>query len=468
MSKQQLVQWLDDHKEQFIDVAKKIWETPEIAFNENFASQEQQSLLEANGFSIITNVGDLPTAFVAEFGTGHPIIGILGEYDALPGLSQTVGVVKEEVLTNGPGHGCGHNLLGTAGVAAVIALKKLFEADPIVGTIRYYGCPAEEVLSGKTFMARAGAFNDLDCALSWHPGTANMVSNFRTSALTSVEFFFTGRTAHAATAHLGRSALDAVELMNIGANYLREHVIDGTRIHYTITNGGIAPNIVPDKASTWYFLRGANRVQVDELLERVLKIAKGAALMTETEVSFEIKAGAYDFNVNDSLNQLMFKQKEDVGPLQFTEEDQAFAEALVQTLDPISRETSQRMLALFGIHENTLLPTEFINYKTLGGRIGGSSDLGDVSWITPVGQVGTTCSAVGIPLHTWQATASFGSPIGFKGMLHAAKIIALSAYELLVDGKEVLEQAKAEFLQSTKGNAYIPAIPNDTKAPVPV
>ncbi|WP_429367674.1 amidohydrolase [Paenibacillus sp. DS2015] len=447
-------------------MAKEIWERPELAFGEKFASQLQQSLLEGNGFSLLTNVGGIPTAFVAEFGTGQPIIGILGEYDALPGLSQTVGVVKEEIQTNGPGHGCGHNLLGTAGVAAVIALKKILEVENIVGTIRYYGCPAEEVLSGKTFMARAGVFNDLDCALSWHPGTTNMVANYRTSALTSVEFFFKGRTAHAATAHLGRSALDAVELMNIGANYLREHVVDGTRIHYTITNGGVAPNIVPDKASTWYFLRGANRKEVDQVFERVIKIAQGAALMTETEVSWEIKAGAYDLNVNDTLNQLMYRQKDVIGPLQFTEEDHAFAEALVETLDPSSRETSQRMLAQFGIHENTLLPTEFIRFTSPGGSVAGSSDVGDVSWITPVGQVGTTCSAVGIPLHTWQATASFGSPIGFKGMIHASKVLALTAYELLVDGKEVLEQAQAEFLQSTKGKAYIPAIPNEVKAPV--
>ena len=295
MSKSNMTKWMDENKAKFSDLAKQIWEHPELGYNESFASSLQIKTLEEAGFKVTSGIGDIPTAFVAEYGNGKPVIGILGEFDALPGLSQQVTPNMNPVVPNGPGHGCGHNLLGTAGVTAVIALKERMEAEMLPGTIRYYGCPAEELLSGKTFMARAGVFDDLDCALTWHPGTVNTTANFRMQALTAIEFYFSGRTAHAGAApHLGRSALDAVELMNVGANYLREHVLDGTRIHYQITNGGMAPNVVPDKASVYYFLRAADRKQVDELEERLIKVAEGAAMMTETSVRWEIKAGCYE------------------------------------------------------------------------------------------------------------------------------------------------------------------------------
>lgn len=350
MGKQQLVEWLEEHKDIYDDLALQIWNRPEVAYTEAFASRLQVDVLKEAGFTVVTGTGGVPTAFVAEYGSGQPIIGILGEFDALPGLSQKVSAVRDAVVPNGPGHGCGHNLLGTAGVEAVIALKQRIDEEKLTGTIRYYGCPAEEVLSGKTFMARAGVFNDLDSALTWHPGSSNVPWNTPTSALTSVEFFFHGRAAHAGGApHLGRSALDAVELTNVGANYLREHVLDGSRIHYTITNGGEAPNVVPDKASVWYYLRGANRAHVDELLERLLKIAQGGALMTETEVTWEIKAGAYDLNVNDTLNQLLFKQKDEAGELEFTEEDRKLAVALVESLDPSLQQYNKKRQQELGL-----------------------------------------------------------------------------------------------------------------------
>ncbi|MEC0228934.1 amidohydrolase [Paenibacillus alba] len=468
MGKKQLVDWLDENKKTFEDQALLIWNRPEVAYTEAFASKLQISVLQEAGFTVVSGVGDVPTAFVAEYGYGSPIIGILGEFDALPGLSQKVSSVREPLIVNGPGHGCGHNLLGTAGVEAVIALKERLVQEKLKGTIRYYGCPAEEVLSGKTFMARAGVFDDLDAALTWHPGHSNTPWNIPSSALTSVEFFFKGRAAHAGAApHLGRSALDAVELTNIGANYLREHVIDGSRIHYTITNGGEAPNIVPDKASVWYYLRGANRAHVDELLERQIKIAQGAALMTETEVTWEIKAGAYDLNVNETLNDLLFNQKDEAGPLLFTEEDLAFAGALAATLEPSLQQYAKKRQKDLGLAEDDLLPTAFVNYKPTGPITGGgSTDVGDVSWIAPTGQIMTTCAPFGVQVHTWQATAAFGSSIGLKGMHHAAKLLALSTYELLTDGGNLLSLAQAEFQKKTQGKPYLPAIPVEVKAPV--
>ncbi|MEH7097105.1 amidohydrolase [Neobacillus vireti] len=465
MSKNTLLEWMNQNEERFTEVAQKIWENPQVGYEETFASQLQQKILMEAGFTIKSNIGGIPTAFIAEYGTTKPIIGILGEFDALPGLSQQISSVRNPVVQKGPGHGCGHNLLGTAGVEAVIALKEQMEAEMLPGTIRYYGCPAEELLSGKTFMARVGVFNDLDCSLTWHPGTNNLAANYSMQALTAIEFFFSGRTSHAGAApHLGRSALDAVELMNVGANYLREHVPDGSRIHYQITNGGMAPNIVPEAASVYYFLRGENRDQVDELTERLIKIAQGATLMTETSVKWQIKSGCYDTLPNETLNDLMHQQAESIGQMTYTLEEETFAIELRQTVDP-SVLAAAKQQAL-GADDKLLDPGFYNDKKNFGKTMGGSSDVGDVSWITPLGQVMTTCAPLGVQLHTWQATASFGSSIGMKGMHYAAKLMALSAYELLIDKEGILEKAKAEFTTNTKGETYKPGIPAMVQPPV--
>lgn len=471
MSKQQLLTWMDERQADFDDMARRIWAKPQLAYGEDFASSLQQSALSAAGFTVRAGLGGVPTAFVAEYGQDAPIIGILGEFDALPGLSQQASAERNPVVAGGAGHGCGHNLLGTAGVEAVIALRQRMETEGLSGTIRYYGCPAEEVLSGKTFMARDGVFDDLDCALTWHPSSANFAVNVSSAALTSVEYHYSGTTAHAGVApYLGRSALDAVELMNVGANYLREHVLDGSRIHYTITNGGEAPNIVPDKASVWYFLRAGDREEVDRMLVRLTKIAQGAAMMTETEVTWDIKAGAYHYLVNHTLNDVMYAQAELSGPLGFTDEDHRLAEALVRTVDPQSAANAKKSrVSLFGIKEDGLLPEGWVNQKHESPKaMGGSTDVGDVSWIVPTGQIMTTCAPAGVEVHTWQATASFGSAIGLKGMRQAARIMALSAYELLTDRSgSLLKQARDEFNTSTGGRRYKPAIPEDVAPPLP-
>jgi aminobenzoyl-glutamate utilization protein B len=467
LSKENLVRWIEEHQERFTSIAKQIWQRPEIAYEEKFASRVQIDALTDAGFAVQESVGGLPTAFIAQYGSGKPIIGIIGEFDALPGLSQQISTTQQRADSGDAGHGCGHHLLGTAGVEAAIALKHAIDEEKLIGTIRYYGCPAEEVLSGKTFMAKAGAFDDLDAALTWHPGTSNLSAYSSSSALTSVEFHFQGRTAHAGiAAHLGRSALDAVEIMNVGANYLREHVPDGYKFHYSITNGGVAPNIVPDKASVWYFLRASSREQVDGLFDRIVKVAQGAAFMTETEVSWDIKAGAYDFRPNETLNDLLFRQKDYAGQLVFSKKEKEWAASLVASLDPAALRSSLAFHSKLGFEEDEILPTAFAKYKPLAS-FGGSSDIGDVSWITPVGTINTTCAPIGVALHTWQATAAFGSTIGLKGMHHAAKLLASAVYELLTEGAATLEQAKAEWLRNTDNKSYVPGIPTGVRAPVP-
>lgn len=460
LCKQNILQWINEHHPSFTDMAQKIWENPELSYGEIYASELQISRLIEAGFDIKKRIGNVQTAFVAEYGTGKPIIGILGEFDALPGLSQKVSPAREEVVQNGPGHGCGHNLLGTAGVEAVLALKQVMDQARLPGTIRYYGCPAEEELSGKTFMARAGAFDDLDCALTWHPGTSNEVTNNSLQAMTSMKFYFKGITAHAGAApHAGRSALDAVELMNVGSNYMREHILDGSRIHYCITNGGLTPNIVPDKASVWYYLRGATKKIVKEMEKRLQKIAQGAALMTETEITWEIVASPYETFSNDTLNDLIYDNMLQISSQEFTEEEISFTKELVSTLNTNSEVRLEEFM-------EEVLPIACQNNKLLKGTtFGASTDVGDVCWITPVGQFMTTCAPAGVQFHTWQATASFGSSIGFKGMHFAAKTMALTLYDLLLNKDNVLEKAKKEFISSTKGKTYVPGIP-DSMVPV--
>ncbi|MFD2922278.1 amidohydrolase [Halobacillus naozhouensis] len=450
MSKTNLLQWIEQNEETFTEMAQNIWDNPQLAFEEEYAAHLQMTTLKEADFRVNNPVGDVNTAFVAEYGSGKPIIGLLGEFDALPGLSQQAAYTQEEVVPGGPGHGCGHNLLGTAGVEAVIALKEKMAQENLSGTIRYYGCPAEEVLSGKTYMAKAGVFDDLDCALTWHPGNSNTVMNMSMQAMVSIKFHFKGITAHAAAApHAGRSALDGVELMNVGTNYLREHVKDGTRIHYVITNGGLAPNIVPEAASVWYYIRAESKSQVEDILKRVKKVAEGAALMTETEVEHEITAFPYDTLPNDQLNELMYSNMEENHSLDFTEDEQTFAEKLVETIN------TQNNRGTFGNKVDSLLPVDLYYDKQLAGKsIQGSTDVGDVSWITPTGMVSTTCAPVGVQLHSWQATASFGSSIGYKGMHLAAKTMSLTAYDLLVNKHDTLEKAKEEFNDRTKGEKY--------------
>ncbi len=459
---QEVVEWLEERQGRFIAMADEIWRNPELALAEYKACKLQSEDLAADGFTITSNVGDMPTAFMAEWtqGEGGPVIGFLGEYDALPGLSQKNQDVQSPIVVDGPGHGCGHNLLGTAALAAASVLKAWLEHSGHPGTVRYYGCPAEETCEGKVFMARAGVFDDLDFALTWHPGSTNTVWAGSSLAVNNIKYRFKGRTAHAAAnPETGRSALDAVELMNVGVNFLREHMPEKARIHYVITNGGGAPNVVPDDAEVWYFIRSPERYQVDELTERVRKIAQGAAMMTETTLEENFVAGAYNVLPNDVLSDHLMTVLEELGPIEFTDEEKAYGKTVADQFSPDLRAF---------LLEQEKLPAELIEtglngdvwpIRDRGECMPGSTDVADVSWITPTAQITTTTWALGIPGHSWAVTATGAMSIGHKGMLHAARTMAITAADAILN-PSIIEAARAEFAESTAGRPYQCPVPD--------
>jgi len=474
-SAQLVINWLDKNQSQFIEMSDQIWQSPELAFKEFKASRLQADFLENEGFSVTWNVGDLNTAFVAEWGEGKPILGFIGEYDALPGLSQKNQPTKEAIDDGGPGHGCGHNLLGTGAVASAVAVQKWLKSNGESGTIRYYGCPAEEEGSGKVYMARAGAFDDLDAALNFHPANINMPAKGGAVGVNAIYFRFFGRTAHAGGApHKGRSALDAVELMNIGINYLREHVKDDVRMHYIITEGGKAPNIVPEEAEVYYFIRAAKPDYLAEVVERVHKVAEGAALMTETTFEARFDGGCSALLSNHYLADLQYQAMQLIGSIAFTQEEIDFAQAINESFTGTNSDHIDDMIEYFEpssemvaeLDEYRDQPLIGRNFIALDERIiaSGSTDIGDLSQIVPVSELGTTCFPTGCPGHSWGNVAASGMSIGHKGMMHAAKIMAATAVELYSDPSHLVE-IRQEFERKTKGKPYIPPIPEDGKPP---
>lgn len=454
MSKRFLFDQIDKNEDCLKAMASNIWDHPEGAFNEFKASRLQKDYLEKQGFRII-DVPGIATAFIAEFGHGSPIIGILGEYDALPGMSQKISSTKEPIEGSAFGHGCGHNLLGTAGVGAVTALKDAMEKENLKGTIRYYGCPAEETLAGKVSMAREKVFDDLDSCISWHPASMNVVWGCSFLAMNSMKFRFRGIPAHAAAApQAGRSALDAVELMNVGANYLREHVIEQARIHYVITNGGLAPNVVPDYAEVWYYVRAPKRADVREISQRLYKIAQGAELMTETKMEYELLAGCYNIVANDVLGKQMHSNMVEVGPPKFTKEDFEFAMELSALSTKQDKEKVMSTYFAPSFVLDKILCDEIIKVDDRDKVMAGSVDAGDVSYIVPFAQVTAATWPVGTAAHTWIATASSGSGIGLNAMIFVSKTMAGTVYDLLTDNS-IIDAAKKEFHKSLNGFKYI-------------
>ncbi len=464
---QELTGWLEERQERFITMADTIWANPEVALTESKACVLQAEALERDGFTITRNVGGLPTAFMAEWGNGTPVIGFLGEYDALPGLSQQSQATQKPAVAEGPGHGCGHNLLGTAALAAAMALKAWLQETRQSGTVRYYGCPAEETITGKVYMARAGVFDDLDAALTWHPGSVNTVQCGSCLAVDNLKFRFHGQTAHAAAApEMGRSALDAVELMNIGANFLREHVIETARIHYVITNGGGAPNVVPDEAEVWYFVRAPRRDQVEAITARVRDIARGATLMTGTTVKEDYQCGAYNLLPNDTLAAVAQGIMDELGPIEFTDAERAYARTIADAYPAAVRAGTIESHGLPARLLDESLTGEVFQPLDRGKVMPGSTDVGDVSWVTPTVQVWTACWALGVPGHSWGITATGAMSIGHKGMLHAAKALALTAAALVRD-PALLAQARAEYQEATGGRAYHTPLPEGLAPPLP-
>ncbi|MBQ3062745.1 MAG: amidohydrolase [Clostridia bacterium] len=449
---------IDKEADKLIDLAQKMWHEPETAYNEVKACAWLAEALKEYGFEVEIGLYGMPTSIRATWGKGHPVIGILGEYDALPGMSQKVQTTKEAVVSGAPGQGCAHNLLGTTSLGAVLGIKAELEEKGLEGTVVFYGCPGEEVLTGKAFMAREGAFRDLDLAFSWHGSTTNEVTDGIMTGLNSAIFHFKGRTAHAGgDPYNGRSALDAAEIMSVGANYLREHVTGDVRIHYVYKEAGTAPNIVPDKAAVWYYVRAFSREAIEDTYKRLIKCAEGAAHMTETEVEIEFLGGCY----NTLNNKVLIKASHEAlleTPLPvWTEEELAFADEL-NKLSPMYDNMVQRGTAHPSIHSSVLDIQHTNGY--------GSTDVGDVMHIVPCAQVMTATSSIATPGHSWQLTACAGHSIGHKGMIYGAKVMAAAAMKFYED-KALVEAAKAEFNESMNGKTYNCPIPKEVPIPQP-
>ncbi|MBP0443685.1 amidohydrolase [Roseomonas sp. SSH11] len=451
----------------FTELSDRIWAMPELRFAEQRSVEAQIALLEAEGFRVTRNVAGIPTAFMAEAGEDGPVIGFLGEFDALAGLSQEAGVAEQRALeAGGNGHGCGHNLLGAGAMLAAVSARDALREAGMKGRVRYYGCPGEEGGSGKTFMAREGVFDGLDAAITWHPGAFNGVMSIRNLANYQVYFRFKGKAAHAAgSPHLGRSALDAVELMNVGVNYLREHMPQEARVHYAITNsGGISPNVVQANAEVLYLIRAPKVAEAAALFERVKACAEGAAIMTGTSWSFEIDKACSELMQNRTLETVLHGNFQTIGAPEHDEADQRFAAEIRRTLsaeDIASEVASYGAAAEMGeavLHEGVL---------PFGGTPitqAGSTDVGDVSQIVPTVQAFGGCWAIGTPFHTWQVVAQGQSAHAHKGMVQVAKVMAATALDGFRD-PELLARAKAELQQRRGGKDYACPIPADVLAP---
>jgi len=459
---------IDKYEGRFVEVSDLVWEFAELGLVEFKSSSLLADELEKHGFRVIRGIAGMPTAFMAEWGSGKPVIGIMGEYDALPGLSQKPVPWKEPLVEGAPGHGCGHNIHGVSGLAAAIAVRYAMEKFGIRGTIRFYGCPAEENFSGKVYMVRDGYFNDVDAVISHHPSTMNGATLMSSLANNSVKFHFYGRASHAAASpEAGRSALDAVELMNVGVNYLREHVIQDARIHYVIEKGGDQPNIVPPYARSWYLIRAPEREQVEEIYNWILDIAKGAALMTQTQHKVEFIKGVYNKIPNRTIAETIVKNMRLIGLPKYSDEDIKFAQEIAKTI-PIEEKINQlRNSKRPGWEKliDKLMDDEIPDPWGEGEVSHGSTDVSDVSWQAPTVEFGTATWVLGTPGHSWQNVAQCKVGLGHKSLIFAAKTMAATALDLLMN-KELLEKAKEEHKNRLRGRVYKSPLPPDHKPPL--
>lgn len=452
----------------YISISEQIWNNPELRFEEEFSSEILAGYLEKEGFQVERGIANIDTAFTASFGSGFPVIAFLGEYDALSNLSQVPETDEQEALAeNGNGHGCGHHMLGTSAMAAAISTRDYLKENNLEGTVRFYGCPGEEGGSGKTFMAREGVFDDVDTAICWHPWDHTSVWTHESLANFQVSFKFKGQATHAASSpHLGRSGLDAVELMNVGANYLREHVEDSARFHYAITNsGGISPNVVPAEAEVLYLMRDVTVEKARNIYERIQKIAEGAALMTETEMTMNFEKACSNFIRNYTLEEVMDNELKDIGGISYNEAEIEFAEKIHDTLTPGEIESSVNKVEGAYKRANETPPRNIdkllgqaLPYSKEVNLLPGSTDVGDVSQITPTVQCLATCYAFGTQMHTWQTVTQGKTSFAQKGMLHAAKIMAQTA-SALFDHPEKVKEAKEELKKRRNHTEYICPIP---------
>ena len=450
--KSDAIAWIDEHVAALNELNHDIWSFSEIGLEEQRSAEALQNVLSVNGFTIESGVAGMPTAFVASFGSGKPVIGILAEYDALPGLSQqatTERIARQDVKS---GHGCGHSVFATASTGAAIAAKMYLEKGG-EGTIRLYGTPAEETNIGKTYMLREGLFNDVDVIFSWHTSDKTRVSFAYSKALTSMKFRFQGLPSHASVSpHQGRSALDAVELMNIGVNYLREHVKEDTRIHYVITQGGGQPNVVPPFAEVWYYLRANKHYDVESYFERLKLIAEGASLMTDTTWNVEVITDNHEVLPNRPLSELLDQNLQRIGAPQFTDEEKSFARAV---------QNSAGMVQEIALSETV----EHLPESPTQGLA--STDIGDVSWRVPVGRLNVASYAFGSPGHSRQIVACTGTSIGEKGLLVAAKVMAASAVDVYLK-PDIVEKARQDFEKRRQAYPFISLLPEDSRVPISI
>ena len=457
---------VDTIKPRFVALSDRVWAMPEVCYTETRSCAEHLAELRHQGFRITENVAGIPTALIGEWGEGGPVIAFLGEYDALPGLSQEAGIAEPRPLeVAGHGHGCGHNLLGSAALLAATAVKDWLVAHKVPGRVRYYGCPAEEGGAAKTFMVRSGTFDDADIAITWHPSSLWEVAVISSLANTRADFIFTGRSSHAAISpHLGRSALDAVELMNVGVNYMREHMPSDARVHYALLDtGGIAPNVVQAHARVRYSIRARDLPGMNDLVERVHKIAQGAALMTETKMEMRIISAVSNLLQNTPLEEALHGIMEQLGPPHFDEADKDFAEKIQSTLTEkdiatvyhaIGMDPTDRPLADF------LVPLNAKRNPQIG-----STDVGDVSWVVPTVQVRAPTLAIGTPGHTWQVVAQGKSPAAHKAMVQAAKAMAGLGIKALTE-PSLIATAKADLEKRTARTPYVCPLPDSVAPPL--
>jgi aminobenzoyl-glutamate utilization protein B len=443
--KKSAVASVEARRAELVGLSEKLWGFAETALRETKSSALLADYAERQGFRVTRGVAGMPTAFVATYGEGKPIIGILGEYDALPGLSQKAQPTREALSPGAPGHGCGHNLFGPASLGAALAIKDRIQAGELRGTVRFYGTPAEEAVGGKVYMAREGLFNDLDVALAWHPDSVTKADTGSSQALVDLAVEFKGKSSHAAfDPWNGRSAVDAMELFTHGINMLREHVRPTVRMHYAIQKGGDVPNVVPEHARLWLWLRDRKRAGVEDVLGRVREMAEGAARMGGVELVFTVQGGDYEILVNEQGARLLHENLMWLGPLSYTEAEQEFARALQRAagVEPTGM-------------DGTVHPWDERDEE------GGSTDVGDVSWLVPTLHVSVATAPARTPWHAWPVVACAGMSIGHKGMAHAARALAVTMVDLFED-QQVRDAIREEFAQKTRGSvykAYIPAGP---------
>ena len=435
---------IDAHAQELTKLSDTVWSFAETGLLETRSAEAIAAFAEGHGFRVKRGVAEMPTAFVAEFGQGSPVIAILGEYDALPGISQKTEPAKAALVPGAPGHGCGHNLLGVGAMAAALSMKEQIAAGKLKGTVRYYGTPAEETVGGKLYMIRAGLFKDVDVVLTWHPGDENSAETKSTQAIVDFEVEFFGRTAHAAADPWnGRSALDGLEIFTHSVNYLREHVKPTVRIHYVIAKGGDVPNVVPDYAKVVVWVRDSDKAGVEDVMTRMRKIATGAALAADVESKLNVTGGIYNMVVNMKGQRLLHGNMQWLGPLKFTEAEQQFAR-------DIQKATHVPEAGL----DETVKPFD----EKPGPPDGGSTDVGDVSWVVPSLQLTITTAAKAAPWHAWPTVACAGMSIGHKGMLYAGKAMAATMVDLFNDPAKLAE-VKKEFAEKMKGKTYESYLP---------